>query len=135
MDIRTRADIELLVSTFYEGVLKDEVLAQYFTGAKPVNFEKHLPRMFDYWENVLFHTGSYMGNPIFAHKLVHVRQQLHAEEFSRWIKLFLKTIDGLFTGPMATELKLRARNIAYIIEATVTGEAPDEQAYAGLLPE
>ena len=135
MDITTRADIELLVSTFYEVVLKDETLATYFVGINAINFERHLPRMYDFWENVLLHTGSYTGNPIFAHKLIHIRQQLHAEEFGKWIRLFLQTVDVLFVGPRATELKVRARNIAFIMEATVIGNTPDERAYESLLPE
>ena len=40
-DIQTKTDVTLLVTTFYDKVLKDSLLAPFF---KQMDFEKHLPQ-------------------------------------------------------------------------------------------
>jgi len=44
-DIAGRADIQLLVNTFYEKVQHDEVISYLFTEVARVNWQQHLPRM------------------------------------------------------------------------------------------
>lgn len=62
-DIRNREDIKLIVDAFYEKVKKDDEIAFFFSEIIAVEWEKHLPIMYDFWENVLFHVGIYQGNP------------------------------------------------------------------------
>ncbi len=56
-DIENRKDIELLVRSFYDKVKADDTIGYIFNDIAKVNWEKHLPVMFDFWENVLFYTG------------------------------------------------------------------------------
>ena len=55
-DIRNRKDIEKLVNTFYDKVKTDDVIGYLFNDVAKVNWENHLPKMYNFWENILFFT-------------------------------------------------------------------------------
>ena len=118
-DITDRNDIELMVNTFYQDVRKDEVLSNIFDSIMQVNWEKHLPKMYDFWENVLFHTGNYNGRPFPPHVQVNEKITLTNEHFDTWIKLFNQNIDNLFEGEKANEVKLRAASIKHIFNSKI----------------
>jgi len=52
-DIENRTDIEQLVRSFYDKVNTDDTIGYIFNDIAKVNWEKHFPVMFDFWENVL----------------------------------------------------------------------------------
>lgn len=133
-DLLGRPDLERVINRFYEHVLADAQLAPFFNQHFRVHFDKHLPRMYDYWENVMLHTGTYNGNPMRTHQLLHAKHPLAASDFKRWLELFFTTIDELFEGPQAEELKLRARNISFLMESRVTNVLPNEAIYEAMLP-
>jgi hemoglobin len=108
-DISNRADIQLLVDTFYNKVKADETIGYLFNDVAKVNWEQHLPRMYDFWENILFQTG---GFPMVAHVQLHQKSPLTSAHFERWQQLFLTTVDELFEGDKAELIKQRARSIA-----------------------
>lgn len=118
-DISTRNDIILLVNTFYEKVKKDQIIGYIFNDVAKVNFENHLPVMYDFWENVIFFTGAYTGNPMTAHKQLHQKTPLNAEHFQEWIKLFTETVDELFAGEKAELTKQRAISIATVMQLKI----------------
>lgn len=111
-DIKDRADIQLLVDAFYTKVRADETIGYLFNEVAKVNWEQHLPRMYDFWENILFQTGGFKGNPMVAHVQLHQKSPLSAAHFARWQQLFLATVDELFEGDKAELIKQRARSIA-----------------------
>ncbi|MBK6785507.1 MAG: hypothetical protein IPG79_18480 [Saprospiraceae bacterium] len=53
-DVTSRKDIEIIVNTFYEKVKLDTEIGFMFSH---VDWDKHLPVMYDFWDNVMFHTG------------------------------------------------------------------------------
>lgn len=118
-DIETAADIVLLVNSFYEKVKTDEVIGYIFTEAVKVNWERHLPVMYRFWENVLFYTGGYEGNPVSSHKRLNSLVPLRAEHFKRWNLLFAQTVDELFTGDKALLAKQRALSISTVMQIKV----------------
>ena len=118
-DIANRDDIILLVNTFYEKVKRDNVIGYIFNDVAKVNWEKHLPVMYDFWENVIFFTGAYTGNPMTAHKQLHQKTPLNAEHFQEWIKLFTQTVDELFEGEKAELTKQRAISIATVMQIKI----------------
>ena len=67
-DISNRADVELLVNSFYNKVREDELISFFFTKIVAVDWEKHLPVMYDFWDNILFYAGKYEGNPMAKHR-------------------------------------------------------------------
>lgn len=111
-DIRHRKDIEKLVNAFYEKIKTDDVIGYLFNEVVKVNWELHLPKMYDFWENILFYTANYEGNPMAKHKELHHKSPMKREHFEHWITLFNTTVDTLFVGPKAEEIKNRAMNIA-----------------------
>ena len=118
-DITTRADIELLVSKFYDRVKIDPVIGHIFTKIIPVNWEKHLPVMFDFWENTLFFTGSYNGNPLETHRRLNKVYPLRTEYFDRWFDLFNETLEEHFEGPKTELAKLRAKSIMVVMKIKI----------------
>ncbi|MBP6237291.1 MAG: group III truncated hemoglobin [Saprospiraceae bacterium] len=115
-DITGRVEIELLVNTFYEKVNKNKGLSPMFA---EVHWETHLPVMYDFWENVMFHTGNYSGNPMAKHHMVHQKHPLTKQHFEMWLLLFEETVDDFFSGPNAILIKERARSIAIILEMKI----------------
>lgn len=120
-DIATRKDIELLVDTFYNKVKRDAVIGFIFTDVAKVNWEKHLPIMYNFFENMLFYTGSYTGNPMELHKKINNHLQLTTEHFNQWESLFSKTVDELFDGEKAELVKQRAISISKIMQLKILG--------------
>ncbi|HVX49292.1 MAG TPA: group III truncated hemoglobin [Chitinophagaceae bacterium] len=115
-DIYTKRDIEALVNCFYRKVNADELLAPLF---ERVNWALHLPMMYQFWENTIFFTGSYLGNPMATHILLHKKTPLNHQHFTRWLQLFNTTVDELFEGPKALLAKQRANSIAVVMQTKI----------------
>ena len=111
-DIQNREDIIKLVDVFYDKVKKDNVIGYIFSDIAHVNCDLHLPRMYDFWENILFYTGNFDGNPMMTHKLLNQKVAMDFTHFNRWNTLFNETVDALFKGEKAEEIKKRAMNIS-----------------------
>jgi len=118
-DIINREDIEQLVDVFYQKVRVDPQIGFFFTKIEKVDWNKHLPVMYNFWENVLFHTASYDGNPMERHQTVHSKCPMKKEHFEHWVTLFTDTVDELFAGKQADQIRIRARNIAQIMHANL----------------
>jgi len=115
-DIAGREDIELMVRAFYDKVKIDPVIGPIFNDVANINWEKHLPVMFDFWENTIFFTGGYSGNPMKPHQELNRIFPLQEKHFSRWLELFKCTVDELFVGEKAELAKQRAMSIAMIMQ-------------------
>jgi hemoglobin len=111
-DIKNRSDIEKLINAFYDKIKIDSKIGYFFNDVAKVNWEKHLPRMYDFWENVIFSTGDFVGNPMAKHKELHQKSTMTEAHFQHWNALFNETVDELFIGEKAEEIKQRAANIA-----------------------
>jgi len=111
-DISTEADIQLMVDSFYGKVNHDALLDPVFNGFARVNWEKHLPIMYDFWSSILLGSARYHGRPFPKH----VPLPIDTTHFKRWLELFLTNVDEQFAGPKAEEAKLRALNIANMFE-------------------
>lgn len=122
-DIESRADIELLIRSFYGKVKTDETIGYIFNDIAKVNWEKHFPVMFDFWENVLFYTGTYDGNPVEIHQHLNRVVPLTTAHFNQWNKLFSQTIDELFEGTTAMLAKQRAVSISTVMQIKILKEA------------
>lgn len=115
-DIKNRADIELLVDTFYDRVRNDKIIGYFFTDIVNMNWKKHLPAMYNFWENIIFFTGNYEGNPLTLHQHLNRITNINKKHFNRWNKLFIATTDELFEGEKATLLKNKAISISSVIQ-------------------
>jgi hemoglobin len=118
-DIRGREEVEQLVRAFYEKVLLDPVIGYIFTEVVKLDLEAHLPRMYDFWEFTLFHTGQYRGNPMQLHVKLNEKEALKEAHFTQWLALFNETVDELFEGPVAFQAKTRAQSIATMMQIRI----------------
>ena len=105
-DIESRADIELLVNSFYDEVLKDELLSPHF---QHIDFEHHMPRMIDFWCFTILDEGSFRGNIFDKHAPLKIDQT----HFDRWLKLFEETLNKYFIGEKTSFALQRAKLIGY----------------------
>jgi hemoglobin len=111
-DIGSRADIEKLVMQFYELVKADETIGFIFTELVPMNWEKHIPLIVDFWETILLDNPVYTKNAMEVHFDLNKRIPLQKEHFNSWVHLFTTTVDNLFEGKKASLAKTRAKSIA-----------------------
>jgi hemoglobin len=114
-DIEERQDIELLVDEFYKKVLADEVISHFFTDVVKLNWEKHMPIMYNFWSATLLGEDGYEGNPMHKHITLNQKSPLESKHFDRWIRLWKNTVQEFFVGPKADEAMLRAGQIAKLM--------------------
>ncbi|KAA3440754.1 group III truncated hemoglobin [Rufibacter hautae] len=111
-DITTEEDIKRLVDAFYDHVNQDELLSPVFNEFARVDWEHHLPKMYEFWSTVLFGSMAYKGQPFPKHLALPVDRT----HFTRWIALFTQTVEELFAGEMAELAKQKATSIANIFQ-------------------
>ena len=115
-DLACRDDIVRLVDGFYGRVRADDILRPIFDDVAHTDWERHLPKMYDFWETVLFGAAAFTGNPLAVHRALAARVPLGEREFGRWLSLFHQTVDMLFHGPRAEDTKMRATRIAAVMQ-------------------
>lgn len=114
-DIETREDVEFLVNKFYDKVGRDKVIGFFFNDVMKVDWDKHLPKMYQFWETLLFGKASYKGNPMAAHFPINEIQAMEKHHFEHWLKLWTATLEENFDGKMAEAAKTKAANIANLM--------------------
>jgi hemoglobin len=111
-DLENREDIEVLVDNFYAKIRQNEILGHIFNDIAQVDWEKHLPKMYSFWEMILFDKEGYQGQPLRPHLAINQQHPLTPEHFSLWFQLFESTVNEYFEGDKAIEVKQRAKSIA-----------------------
>jgi hemoglobin len=116
MDIQSRADIEKLMTQFYDKVKKDPVIGYIFNDIARIDWDHHIPLICDFWETLLLDSGSYTRNAMQVHYVLNRKVRLEEKHFERWLQLFFETLDELFAGEKAMLAKKRARSIASLMQ-------------------
>ena len=119
-DIRNREDLFLLVSRFYEKLLKDPAISYLFTDVARIDLDKHLPVLVDFWDAVLFQSDTYRKNAMQPHLDLHRQSPVSREHFKIWITYFVETVDELFYGQTAFIAKERAQSIATVMQIKIS---------------
>lgn len=122
-DIENRADLEKLMRYFYSQLLEDERLAYLFIDIAKMDLKTHIPRIVDFWENMLFNTVKFDGNVFEKHLKLHQASSLEKSHFDLWLDYFFKSVDLLFAGPQAEKIKTRALSIANIMRGKIIQNA------------
>ncbi len=118
-DITSPADIKLLLDTFYAKVLKDHTIGYIFNDVIQINMETHMPRLYSFWESILFGSANYKGNPILKHIEIDKKEPLTDIHFAQWKMLFFETIDELFEGKKALLAKEKASALEFLIKMKI----------------
>jgi len=118
-DIQTRQHIETLVSSFYRKVLGDEVIGTFFTEVVQLDFEVHMPTMYDFWESILLGKQVYKGNPMLKHIALNRQKPMQKPHFDRWLGLWRETVEEQFEGPVAEKAIRTAQQIGGLMQVKV----------------
>jgi hemoglobin len=131
-DIATRADCERLVRAFYGQALQDPIIGWLFVDVAQLDLEAHVPRITSFWETILLGAQSYGGGAFRPHAELNAKAQLRGGHFERWLWLWHRTVDELFSGERAELAKSHADRVAGAFHARLSGGswavAPDTQA-------
>jgi hemoglobin len=126
-DIENRADCERLVRAFYARAFEDPLIGWLFTDVAKLDLEAHVPRITSFWETVLLGARSYAGGAFRPHAELHMKAELRAAHFERWLVLWKATVDELFAGERAELAKEHAWRVAHAFHgrlATLPAPAP-----------
>ncbi len=115
-DIRNRADITDIITSFYADVRRDSLLGHVFDDVAKVNWDTHTPIIIDFWESVVLGTIAYTRNAMTPHFVLHEKEPLTKAHFDRWLELFNTTIDKRYRGPRADLMKTRASGVAALMQ-------------------
>lgn len=111
-DISTITDVKILVDDFYNRIRANELLAPIFNGIIGEHWEKHLQRMYDFWQTILLETPVYNGSPFLKHEKLPISKA----HFDVWIELWNQTIEDHFKGEKADEAKWRAARMSEMFQ-------------------
>jgi hemoglobin len=114
-DITGRDNLVKMLDNFYSRAMKDEILGPKF---EHLAIEEHIEIIADFWDSILFGTNKYQGDPFGKH----IPLDLQTIHFKRWLDLFNKTVDSMFSGTNADEAKHRASTIARMFQFKLTGK-------------
>lgn len=123
-DINDRNDLILLVDTFYNSVQENPIIGPIFTDIAKVDWSHHLPKMYDFWESILFGQAVYKGNPMIRHFDINDKTPLQSEQFEVWKDIFFHTVDNLFEGENANIIKQKAQSIADLMHFKINSPKP-----------
>jgi hemoglobin len=114
-EIEEIADLELLISSFYDKVLKDDDLSPFF---KHFNMNDHMPRMVQFWSFALLDVQGYRSNVIEKH----LHMPLKKDHFDRWVELFEQTLEELFIGDKVDLAKQKVAVLRWTMEAKINAQ-------------
>jgi hemoglobin len=86
---------------------EDDLIGPIFATAVK-DWEHHIGQIADFWSSSVLQTGRYGGRPMRPHLML----PLKAEHFDRWLVLFERTANEIFSAVVAVIFTARARRIA-----------------------
>jgi hemoglobin len=115
-EIENRADLELLITSFYNKIREDKEIGSFFNSTIS-DWESHLEKLIDFWENNLFAKKKYFGNPIEIHQKIDLtfNKTITPSLFGIWLNYWFETLEELFFGENVAILKQRARKMGTLL--------------------
>lgn len=125
----TEENIRELVYAFYDRVRDDAMLGPVFDGVLAGRWDEHLPKMCRFWSSLVLGTKTYRGNVQQAHDPV---PGVEPQHFSRWLYLFLDTVQARYAPAAAVQFMEPALRIAQSLQLSRFGWdytiPPEQQA-------
>lgn len=127
-DISNRQDISLIVNEFYTKVREDALLGDIFNN-QIQDWDFHLNRITNFWDQILFQTRKYVGNPMETHVKVdkHANYSIEPVHFGKWLELWFSTINEYFEGEHTEILKNQARKMQTVLYMRMWENKPAQQ--------
>ena len=109
-----RENIEIMVSTFYKKVLKDDIVGPFFIAKlgddiESESWKPHIDILVNFWSSIALQDDSYTGNPLAPHFSI---GELNHGVFKQWLKLFFETVDSIYAPHLGLVFKERSQIIA-----------------------
>lgn len=112
-DVESRDDLRAIVDRFYEMAYRDdELLRHIFEDVAQLDLPVHIPIVVDFWEKVIFRTGTYNRGAYAPHEVLHQQVPLGEQEFAHWLATWEAAINSLYQGPTADRMIARGHNFA-----------------------
>jgi len=118
-DIQNRDDIKKIVIAFHEKLWEDKGMKHIFFEVAEIDVLGHFDTMINFWERALFQTKKYNNNTLDVHLELHFKHHLKVEYFTKWFEEFTGTVDEMFEGERADEMKEKARSMATVIKMKI----------------
>ena len=118
-DIENQEDLYVLVDEFYKKLLADPAISYIFTEVVQMKILEHLPILVTFWSQAILGTGGYTKNLTEIHLDIDKKEHLTPELFQIWLGHFYATVDALFQGPKAEQIKTQALSIATIMQIKI----------------
>ena len=116
--------MEFLVDSFYKKVIVDDVIGFIFTEVVKLDWNIHIPVMYDFWESMLFMEQKYQGNPMLVHLGLNQKEPLLPEHFERWLNLWEETVREHYAGTKAQEAISRSKHIGGVMQFKMAQHEP-----------
>ncbi|WP_245253692.1 group III truncated hemoglobin [Paraburkholderia sp. LEh10] len=123
----TEDNIRELVYAFYDRVRADALLGPAFEQKLAGRWDEHLPKMCVFWGSLVLGAKQYRGNVQQAHMPLAGIEPRH---FSRWLFLFLDTVESRYEPAAAVRFMEPALRIAQSLQLSKFGwdyQIPAEQ--------
>jgi hemoglobin len=123
----TDDNIRELVYAFYDRVRADPLLGPAFEQTLAGRWDEHLPKMCVFWGSLVLGAKQYRGNVQQAHMPL---AGIEPQHFSRWLYLFLKTVESRYEPAAAVRFMEPALRIAQSLQLSKFGwdyQIPAEQ--------
>lgn len=118
-DIQNRDDILLIMQNFYKKLLADDKINYIFTTVANIDLDAHFPILVNFWDSMLFHSQTYQSNAMLPHLVLAKKTPFSKEHFYIWLRYLEQSVNELFQGEKADEMKSRANAIAAVMRIKV----------------
>ncbi|HQV05156.1 MAG TPA: group III truncated hemoglobin [Chitinophagaceae bacterium] len=115
-ELTNREDLLLLMQKFYEKLLADASISYLFTDIAKIDIKHHLSVLVDFWDSVLFQNNTYRKNAMQPHIDIHRQSPFTNHHFTTWLSYFTTSVDELFIGENANQIKQKAESIATVMK-------------------
>ena len=116
-DISSREHIKLILSEFYKKLVSDSKMFPFFEEiVQNDTLEEHLEVITDFWQDLLLSTTTYRNNVLQKHLDFNKKVTFEKEHFNLWLNYLVTTIDELFEGQIAENMKNSASSIAMVMQ-------------------
>jgi hemoglobin len=114
----TEANIRELVYGFYDRVRADPLLGPVFDATLAGRWDDHMPKMCAFWGSLVLGAKQYRGNVQQAHQPL---EGVEPQHFSRWLYLFLDTVESRYEPAAAVRFMEPALRIAQSLQLSRFG--------------
>ncbi len=125
-----RGSIERMVRSFYEMLIKDDLVGPFFIKAlgddlKNDKWYDHFRTLDNFWLMMMTGERGYMGDPFLPHVFI---GRLTEETFERWLELFNKHIHEHFIPEIADKFYKKSEILAkqFMVQLEIGDEFDDE---------